>query len=51
QGGYGFQVSLTLARLGAALLRGQPLPDDLTARGIISAALAPDRFITPAATP
>ncbi|MER8445282.1 FAD-binding oxidoreductase [Mesorhizobium sp. M1066] len=51
QGGYGFQVSLTLARLGSVLLRGQPLPDDLTARGITSAALAPNRFIPPAATP
>ncbi|RVB34207.1 FAD-binding oxidoreductase, partial [Mesorhizobium sp. M7A.F.Ca.CA.001.16.1.1] len=51
QGGYGFQVSLTLARLGSALLRGQSLPDDLAARGVTTAALAPDRFITPAATP
>jgi D-arginine dehydrogenase len=51
QGGYGFQVSLTLARLGSALLRGQPLPDDLGARGVTTAALAPNRFITPAATP
>ncbi|MER9335356.1 FAD-binding oxidoreductase [Mesorhizobium sp. M0293] len=51
QGGFGFQVSLPLARQGSALLRGQPLPDDLAARGVSTAALAPDRFITPAATP
>ncbi|UVK46303.1 FAD-binding oxidoreductase [Mesorhizobium sp. AR07] len=51
QGGYGFQVSLTLARLGSALLRGQPLPDDLAALGVTTAALAPDRFITSATTP
>ncbi|MBZ9897772.1 FAD-binding oxidoreductase [Mesorhizobium sp. BR1-1-6] len=51
QGGYGFQVSLTLARLGSALMRGQPLPDDVTALGVTAAALAPDRFLAPAATP
>ncbi|TIN17389.1 MAG: FAD-binding oxidoreductase, partial [Mesorhizobium sp.] len=39
------------ARLGSVLLRGQPLPDDLAARGVTSAALAPDRFLTPATTP
>ncbi|MBZ9871835.1 FAD-binding oxidoreductase [Mesorhizobium sp. BR1-1-9] len=51
QGGYGFQVSLTLARLGSALMRGQPLPDDVAALGVTAAALAPDRFLAPAATP
>ncbi|WP_137933920.1 NAD(P)/FAD-dependent oxidoreductase [Mesorhizobium comanense] len=51
QGGYGFQVSLALARLGAALMRGAPLPDDVTALGVTAAALAPDRFLVPAATP
>ncbi|TPL85977.1 FAD-dependent oxidoreductase [Mesorhizobium sp. B2-3-12] len=51
QGGYGFQVSLTLARLSAALMRGEPLPGDVTALGVTAAALAPDRFLTPAATP
>ncbi|TPK90062.1 FAD-binding oxidoreductase [Mesorhizobium sp. B2-4-12] len=51
QGGYGFQVSLTLARLSAALMRGEPLPADVTALGVTAAALAPDRFLVPAATP
>ncbi|MFA6155770.1 NAD(P)/FAD-dependent oxidoreductase [Mesorhizobium sp.] len=51
QGGYGFQVSLTLARLGSALMRGEPLPDDLAALGITAAALAPDRLIASKATP
>ncbi|TGQ80504.1 FAD-binding oxidoreductase [Mesorhizobium sp. M8A.F.Ca.ET.207.01.1.1] len=51
QGGYGFQVSLTLARMSAALIRGEPLPADVTALGVAAAALAPDRFLTPAATP
>lgn len=51
QGGYGFQVSLTLARLSAALIRGEPLPADVAALGVTAAALAPDRFLAPAATP
>lgn len=51
QGGYGFQVSLTLARLSAALMRGEPLPDDVLALGVTAAALAPDRFLVPATTP
>lgn len=51
QGGYGFQVSLTLARMSAALIRGEPLPADVTALGVAAAALAPDRFLIPAATP
>ncbi|TPL83465.1 FAD-binding oxidoreductase [Mesorhizobium sp. B2-3-14] len=51
QGGYGFQVSLTLARLSAALMRGEPLPNDVTALGVTAGALAPDRFLTPATTP
>ncbi|MBB6467349.1 D-arginine dehydrogenase [Aminobacter lissarensis] len=45
QGGYGFQVSLTLARLGSALMRGEPLPDDLVELGVSYGALAPDRFV------
>lgn len=51
QGGYGFQVSLTLARLSAALMRGEPLPEDVTALGVTAAALAPDRFLVPSTTP
>lgn len=45
QGGYGFQVSLTLARLGSALMRGEPLPEDLVELGVTYGALAPDRFV------
>lgn len=44
QGGYGFQVSLTLARLGSALMRGDPMPADLAALGITYDALSPGRF-------
>ncbi|ESY63835.1 MULTISPECIES: FAD-binding oxidoreductase [Mesorhizobium] len=51
QGGYGFQVSLTLARLSSALMRGQPVPEDVAALGVTAAALAPDRFLAQAATP
>ena len=48
QGGYGFQVSLDLARLGSALMRGEPMPAISPALGVTAAALAPDRFISPA---
>lgn len=45
QGGYGFQVSLTLARLGSALMRGEAVPQDLAELGVTASALAPDRFV------
>ncbi|MBN9216791.1 MAG: FAD-binding oxidoreductase [Mesorhizobium sp.] len=51
QGGYGFQVSLTLARLGSALISGGALPADLAALGVTAAALAPDRFLAMAPAP
>ena len=44
QGGYGFQTAPAMARLGAALLRGDPVPEDLARLGVIAAALAPGRF-------
>lgn len=47
QGGYGFQVSLTLARLSSSLMRGDPVPADLAALGISYAALSPQRFLDP----
>jgi D-arginine dehydrogenase len=50
QGGYGFQVSLTMARLSSALMRGEPMPDDLAELGVTAAALAPDRFLHPVET-
>lgn len=45
QGGYGFQVSLTLARLSSSLMRGDPIPTDLADLGISYGALAPERFL------
>jgi D-arginine dehydrogenase len=44
QGGYGFQTAPAMARLGAALLRGDPVPEDLAQLGVTAAALAPGRF-------
>lgn len=44
QGGYGFQTAPAMARLGAALLRGDPVPEDLARLGVTAAALAPGRF-------
>ncbi len=43
QGGYGIQTAPALARTGAALLRGHPLPEDVAQRGLTASALAPDR--------
>ncbi|KQU71578.1 FAD-dependent oxidoreductase [Aminobacter sp. DSM 101952] len=47
QGGYGFQVSLTLARLSSALMRGDPIPADLADLGVSYDALSPQRFLDP----
>jgi D-arginine dehydrogenase len=44
QGGYGIQTAPGLARTGAALLRGEPVPADLAGRGLTRAALAPERL-------
>jgi D-arginine dehydrogenase len=49
QGGYGIQIAPALARTGAALLRGRPVPDDVARRGLTADALAPDRFAAAAA--
>jgi D-arginine dehydrogenase len=43
QGGYGIQTAPALARTGAALVRGEPIPPDVAARGLLAPALAPDR--------
>lgn len=43
QGGYGIQTAPALSRTGAALLRGEPIPTDVTERGLTVADLAPDR--------
>jgi D-arginine dehydrogenase len=44
QGGYGMQTAPALARFAAALVRREPVPDDLVAQGFDPARLAPDRF-------
>jgi|HigsolmetaAR204D_1030405.scaffolds.fasta_scaffold07597_3 D-arginine dehydrogenase len=44
QGGYGFQTAPAMARLAAALLLGDAVPDDLQGLGITADALAPGRF-------
>lgn len=43
QGGYGIQTAGALARVGAALVRGESVPDDVLARGLRVADLAPGR--------
>jgi D-arginine dehydrogenase len=44
QGGYGIQTAPSAARLGAALVLGQPVPNDLIARGLDATRLAPGRL-------
>lgn len=44
QGGYGIQMAPALARVGAALVRGGPLPADVAALGLTAADLAPERL-------
>lgn len=43
QGGYGIQTSPASAMVGAALVRGEDIPADLSARGLDVAKLAPNR--------
>jgi D-arginine dehydrogenase len=43
QGGYGIQTSPAVARAAAALLKGEPLPEDIAALGVQAAALSPQR--------
>jgi D-arginine dehydrogenase len=44
QGGYGFQTSPALARIGESAVLGTPLPQDLAALGLDLAMFAPARF-------
>lgn len=44
QGGYGIQIAPAMARLGAALVRGEQPPTDLVARGLDIDLLSPARF-------
>ncbi|TEA06646.1 NAD(P)/FAD-dependent oxidoreductase [Mycobacteroides salmoniphilum] len=48
QGGYGIQMAPALARVGAALATGNPLPDELATRGLTPSMLAPNRDSLPA---
>ena len=48
QGGYGILTSPAMSRACAALVQGQPLPEDLIGLGIRDADLLPDRLGLPA---
>lgn len=44
QGGYGIQTAPAMARILAALVSGEPIPDEITDQGVAAAALAPGRL-------
>jgi len=44
QGGYGIKTSPALSRACAAVLRGQPLPEDFVRLGLRADELSPDRL-------
>jgi D-arginine dehydrogenase len=44
QGGYGIQTAPAMGLLAASLCRGQGVPPDLTAHGVVEAALSPARL-------
>ncbi|KAF1052350.1 MAG: FAD-dependent catabolic D-arginine dehydrogenase DauA [Stenotrophomonas maltophilia] len=44
QGGYGIQTSAAMGQASAALLTGQPLPEQLTQHGLSAAMLSPARL-------
>jgi len=44
QGGYGMQTSAAIARLAAALIRGEDVPSDIRDEGVTARALAPERL-------
>jgi D-arginine dehydrogenase len=44
QGGYGIQTAPAMGRLAAALVRGEPAPEDLAQFGVSADDLRPDRF-------
>lgn len=48
QGGYGFQVSLALARFASSIIKGTSVPRDLAELGVDESTLSPRRFLTPA---
>ena len=46
QGGYGIQTSPAMARTAAALVTGNPVPDDIAAEGVTTKAISPARFLS-----
>jgi D-arginine dehydrogenase len=44
QGGYGIQTAPALSRAAAALIRGLPLPEDLSYAGVLAEEMSPSRF-------
>lgn len=44
QGGYGIQSAPAAGRLAAALLFGEPVPEDLAGHGVVAADFSPARF-------
>jgi D-arginine dehydrogenase len=44
QGGYGIQTAPAMARIAAALARGEAIPADVAAEGLIAEDLSPARF-------
>jgi D-arginine dehydrogenase len=44
QGGYGIQTCAALARVGAAVVRGEPVSADVAERGLLEADLSPRRL-------
>ncbi len=44
QGGYGIQTAPAMGRLASALAKGEPVPDELAAFGVVAHDLRPDRF-------
>jgi D-arginine dehydrogenase len=47
QGGTGIQTAPAASRLGAALVLGRPVPDDIVEAGLDSAAVSPERMTKP----
>ncbi len=50
QGGYGIQTAPAMARVAAALARGEPLPEDVASEGLFAEDLSPVRFAGAAST-
>ena len=44
QGGYGIQTSYAMGKTAAALMSGEPVPDEVAAFGVTEAELGPARL-------